>query len=1286
MENRFVWVSVHAQTGKILEILSKESKVRHIIPKARKKLKPFGFTAILDGESIPPPIFESEGRSTQERASLLFKARSQGIEHEIGMDLCAGSPTIGVRYTCKNLTPTRVKGDFYFYVPGYMGEAPEDDVMIIPGKQGFKKFESMKAFGQCPTFLHPFHGWYAVLDAPSRDLFIVSLKDVPQPGEEVVISQFTPTQYNFGLAREDLYLDPGETYPLDFSLTPLSTASHFVEKEKTWWPGVRDLYRNLDLLLKLPSGPQRKLIAPWGVAHAILDPTLVQRPSDVSLHILAQLNPATRVSPDLDVEALLRRYGTEEIVWQERKALRLGGIWRPREKTISFSLPASVLEQGRYGVEWRVREGERLFHDRLNLGVAGERIALPPPDVKTHRPLERVMARRMSQRIFKQEAIDLTRLGYVLYHAAGLLENENGWLRDTMIRPGFQHPGRYEVFIHFVHEGAIYRYDRENHCLVFYQMGKPFYISDLEEEDTLAYARTRMVQAPVLVMVADGGGASEAIFQTFHLAAAAVDLGYSVFGDKEIGSLKLPPGYRQLYYGRLGIPAVPFLFEPEEESLGRENMPRVDGRWSPYGKRLAEKGKVPREPEMPDVSPNLRPVREHELSLEEALRKAGQVNRFQPNRPLDVLKKSQLLWAAYGRSYLREKQDLRAGADHRRPLYVPQGVHRTVPSACGEYLVDLYLADESGVYQYFGKRHYLHLLRRGDYREALVALTGAPFENPSALFLFARRDRMLHTPEGEGYEEAFFSAQNMSLVAAAMELGIGFARVTPPPQGAEGTRQEWKRILSKTEALGRVPHVGGKDNIAPDPAIPFAIAAAGRASEDDLRWWKPTEHPLTFAAPETPEKDLAIETTPLRPFLTAVKEIFPEAGEFTPSKPKALYYIASGRSRQKDGTFKKEVRGFAADTAQVAPEVVGYHGPIHLVLGLNPYGSIKDLKLIDHVESKEHMDRILASDFLEGFKGKNPGEMAGVDIVSGATVTCVALAQAVQTAQNRLCGYTGEATEAAIGEDPAVLLKASVLACLFTATFCLLRAPRGWRLFLLAMVVCILGCIWNWSFTYADLLNPTGLFSVLTVLLITLAVASTLLKGRIYCGWICPFGAVQDLVGEGADKLKIKKRGAPPLPRVWQSLKYAILLVLLLLGLITGARGYLNPEPFSDFFAWNTSSWRLYLGCAVLVLSVAISRPFCRYLCPSGALLACLHRLKGNREKKTDFDFCQGCGRCSRACPTSAIEWDPKENRVLGRNRFECIGCEECIKATQHGPCSIQRGTMSHSLRQNTES
>ena len=397
---------------------------------------------------------------------------------------------------------------------------------------------------------------------------------------------------------------------------------------------------------------------------------------------------------------------------------------------------------------------------------------------------------------------------------------------------------------------------------------------------------------------------------------------------------------------------------------------------------------------------------------------------------------------------------------------------------------------------------------------------------------------------------------------------------------------------------------------------------------------------------------------------------------FRPGYKAGLYTIAQRTVRDPKGRRKVEIVGFAAETTRIVPEVLGYHGPIEIALGLTPYGRIKGLEILHHSETREHMDRILQSGYLEAFTGKAPGEWLDVDMVSGATVTCMAITRAVQAAQDRLLGITPAEARFPGGEDPNQLARAAVLAGLFLAAFSLLKAHKAWRYLVLVLSAGFLGYAWNWSFTYTDLLDTTVFFTVLTVLFVTLALVATLLKGRIYCGWICPFGAVQELAALAASPL-VKKRSSSPrsgsngagFSRL-RRFKYVLLFLLLTAAAVPVMKGFFNPEPFSDFFSLDGSSWRFYLGLTAVVLSIVLTRPFCRYLCPTGALLACLNRLKGRIEERPEFDRCEGCGKCAAVCPTAAVAVDPDSKRILGRSRFECISCEECIKTAGTGPCN----------------
>jgi NosR/NirI family nitrous oxide reductase transcriptional regulator len=170
---------------------------------------------------------------------------------------------------------------------------------------------------------------------------------------------------------------------------------------------------------------------------------------------------------------------------------------------------------------------------------------------------------------------------------------------------------------------------------------------------------------------------------------------------------------------------------------------------------------------------------------------------------------------------------------------------------------------------------------------------------------------------------------------------------------------------------------------------------------------------------------------------------------------------------------------------------------------------------------------------------------------------------------------------------------------------------------------------------------------------------TTLIWGRgVFCGWVCPYGLMTELV------FKISTHFGIPnyeLPDRWhlklRYLRYAILVVLVPVFLWDSILGekLAEIEPFKSTFlvpAWKRSGlffswWLLLLG-----LSVFMYRPFCRYICPLGGGLAILSsfRFSGPRRRR----FCSSCKICTRGCEPRAI----RENGSI--NPRECLSCMEC--------------------------
>lgn len=188
----------------------------------------------------------------------------------------------------------------------------------------------------------------------------------------------------------------------------------------------------------------------------------------------------------------------------------------------------------------------------------------------------------------------------------------------------------------------------------------------------------------------------------------------------------------------------------------------------------------------------------------------------------------------------------------------------------------------------------------------------------------------------------------------------------------------------------------------------------------------------------------------------------------------------------------------------------------------------------------------------------------------------------------------------------------------------------------------------------AFLLDP------LTFILWFAVAASLIFWGRgAYCGWLCPFGALQELLNQIARKLRIPQWTLPwgLHERLWP-LKYMIFLGLFGVSLtsIEQAERLAEVEPFKTAIILNfVRAWPFvaYVG-ALLVAGLFVERFFCRYMCPLGAALAIPARLRMFDWLKRYKECGSPCQTCAHQCPVQAIH-------PTGEiNPNECINCLHC--------------------------
>jgi polyferredoxin len=229
-------------------------------------------------------------------------------------------------------------------------------------------------------------------------------------------------------------------------------------------------------------------------------------------------------------------------------------------------------------------------------------------------------------------------------------------------------------------------------------------------------------------------------------------------------------------------------------------------------------------------------------------------------------------------------------------------------------------------------------------------------------------------------------------------------------------------------------------------------------------------------------------------------------------------------------------------------------------------------------------------------------------------------------------------------------------AFLILATVSFRRRSAPLKLATLVMAVAYMG------FVKSHLISITNIFSLIDgnlpvvrhnvafYLFATFTVVSTLLVGRLYCGRVCAFGALTQLMDA---VLPRRWRLALPLAieRHAARIKYAVLACTIVYFVATSDMlVYRYVEPFWMFGMF--ASVPLWIGLAVLLLaSMFVRNLYCRFLCPVGAALGLLSYLSMFRIKR--WSECRTCRICQKACDWGAIDGP----RILVR---ECVRCDEC--------------------------
>ena len=315
------------------------------------------------------------------------------------------------------------------------------------------------------------------------------------------------------------------------------------------------------------------------------------------------------------------------------------------------------------------------------------------------------------------------------------------------------------------------------------------------------------------------------------------------------------------------------------------------------------------------------------------------------------------------------------------------------------------------------------------------------------------------------------------------------------------------------------------------------------------------------------------------------------------------------------------------NTKPLAKDVQGYGGPVPLKIHIKD-GRVAAVEAEPNAESPDFFNR--AKELLNHWQGKSVDEAMReeVDAVSGATFSSRAiianmqrgLAYAKQHGQwgeDGSVGALGTSAPPIVGsEDGSVgALETSappivaLIVVLLGAIVPLFYNNRRLHLVQLAVNVVVLG-LWTGTFVSYTLflrifaggvsLSAIGALAAPLLMLIVALIYPLAGRSGHYCANICPFGSAQELAGKlSRRKLRITPR-VLKLLSVLRNLLWGVLMALLLTGTCTA---WIDYELFTAFLYSSASVWVTVLAALFLVLSVWVPRPYCRFVCPTGALI-----------------------------------------------------------------------------------
>lgn len=178
-----------------------------------------------------------------------------------------------------------------------------------------------------------------------------------------------------------------------------------------------------------------------------------------------------------------------------------------------------------------------------------------------------------------------------------------------------------------------------------------------------------------------------------------------------------------------------------------------------------------------------------------------------------------------------------------------------------------------------------------------------------------------------------------------------------------------------------------------------------------------------------------------------------------------------------------------------------------------------------------------------------------------------------------------------------------------------------------------------------------------------------ILFGPVICGWVCPLGSIQDLFNSFGKKIYKKKFNnfvPEALDKKLRYLRYVVLIAVVVATAVSAKLLFSNIDPYYALFNfWSGEVAISSIAILLLTLgaSLFVARPWCKYLCPFGALIGLSNKIKIFKIKRNN-STCISCGACDRVCPMNI--------KVSEKDTVRDTQCISCLECTSENSCPVK--------------